>query len=750
MSLESLIEAVKDKIGAIVQKPKMTDKLLAKPPFRFLHDTISSLTVSTGFGEGLYADVELDSAQITEKQAKINYLDKIINLVGICKGVALDVKAGKIVSGLEPENTNSFLLALAECASDSSYDNAEAVGRCLAGVLPGQGPLPRRNNARPAAAESKSEPAPVAPSKSSSNMDNNDSRSSKNVELKQADVDVAPAPERGRSRGGTRGGKPTAAQASSLDVGLGRMAAMPNLDAEIEKCDGSEATTQAMLGELITKPKLSEKLLSKPPFRFLFDIVMEIIRATGFGTSLYSDEEMDSANVSEKSQKINFLEKITKLVGLQLNTIVEAKPTKIIAGLDPQNTNHFLQLLAIAAKCVPDSSAAVRTVLDELGGGVIEALPVGASSAAPLPTRETFEAPAPMRASAEPMQEERLSRPDDKRSAVAEEKPKLLKQQSSAAPQSFSNLNISEPKEDAAAAAAPITSSRQDERREIGDDKTSYDNIGDGDGEVKRSARPTTARRRPPKVKEGAAEVLAKDVAPSSKKAEGILIDGQGDDDDDDGVVAEEKRLADEFKGAGQGQGDAQSKIVKDILSRQAEQEAAAKGSSGDSNNGNDDAKGAADEGNNKGGGGIRLGGSLKKGTDKKTTAAGAGASGAGAGAGSSSGVSSEQDMDRLRATIQLLVQHTGPLGACMDFIQEDVGLMTAELNKWEDDCRKYEAEVEVEKRKSMEVLQPLRSQLSELEEQISDQVAKITSMKASILKNDEKVQNILKAVVSA
>lgn len=48
-----------------------------------------------------------------------------------------------------------------------------------------------------------------------------------------------------------------------------------------------------------------------------------------------------------------------------------------------------------------------------------------------------------------------------------------------------------------------------------------------------------------------------------------------------------------------------------------------------------------------------------------------------------------ETDMERLRGAIQLLVQHTGPLGTCMDFIQEDIGLMSAELHRWEEECRK-------------------------------------------------------------
>jgi hypothetical protein len=70
------------------------------------------------------------------------------------------------------------------------------------------------------------------------------------------------------------------------------------------------------------------------------------------------------------------------------------------------------------------------------------------------------------------------------------------------------------------------------EEREIvpSEEKVNYATNGDG-GEIKRSARLTTARRRPPKVNEGANEVQAKDIAPvATKKAEGIIFDGANDD----------------------------------------------------------------------------------------------------------------------------------------------------------------------------------------------------------------------------
>lgn len=89
MDLQSLIDAGKERIGQIIQKPKMNDKLLSKPPFRFLHDTISAMISATGLGEGLFSGSELDSASLAEKQDKIAYLEKMFLFVGICKVVSI-------------------------------------------------------------------------------------------------------------------------------------------------------------------------------------------------------------------------------------------------------------------------------------------------------------------------------------------------------------------------------------------------------------------------------------------------------------------------------------------------------------------------------------------------------------------------------------------------------------------------------------------------------------------------------------
>ena len=285
------------------------------------------------------------------------------------------MRSAKVVAGLEPENTNLFLIAFARCATEGSYDSDRAVKLCREGAVAGS--VPPVLKGMDGGADAKGGPGDfggptLSDAKGGPMPDEVGAKAMHDFKQDMGDVG-----ERGKSRGGTRGGKP---QAQTADVGLSGFSAAPsslNLDAEVERCDGSIELTQSLLSSIIRKPKLTEKLLNKPPFRFLFDIVMEVRNATGFANGLFTEEESSSANVTEKSQKMQFLDKIIMLVGVQLNTIVEARPAKIVAGLDPHLTNNFLQLLAVCATHAPDSDQSVPTVLDKLG------LPGG-----PLPTRE--------------------------------------------------------------------------------------------------------------------------------------------------------------------------------------------------------------------------------------------------------------------------------------------------------------------------------------------------------------------------
>ena len=60
MALEQVIPQVQQELGALIKKPKLSTKLLSKPPFRFLHDIFFAVMRATGFGEGLYEEHELN------------------------------------------------------------------------------------------------------------------------------------------------------------------------------------------------------------------------------------------------------------------------------------------------------------------------------------------------------------------------------------------------------------------------------------------------------------------------------------------------------------------------------------------------------------------------------------------------------------------------------------------------------------------------------------------------------------------
>jgi TRAF3-interacting protein 1 len=109
MADPELIATTKSLLDPIISKPKLADKLLGKPPFRFLHDVFTNVSAATGFAAGLYGESEMSASSISGKGPKMAYLDKMILAVGIANGSAIDVRSGKIVAGLEPECTNVLL-----------------------------------------------------------------------------------------------------------------------------------------------------------------------------------------------------------------------------------------------------------------------------------------------------------------------------------------------------------------------------------------------------------------------------------------------------------------------------------------------------------------------------------------------------------------------------------------------------------------------------------------------------------------
>ena len=528
-----------------------------------------------------------------------------------------------------------------------------------------------------------------------------------------------PAPtERAQSRAGTRAGNRAKAERETSDAGLGGEGASdsnftaaaqksaspalekgsnggnpnggnpdggnPNLDAEIEDCNSDHDRLRAMIEPIVSKPKCSDKLLTKPPFRFLHDLISAIVKSTGFAATGVIPEQMtDSSNVKEKSDKIEYLDKVMAHVGERLNTLVDARAAKIVAGLEAENTVRFLQLLVLAATNNTAGKSGGEGGEGEEGGG------------------------------------DAKEKSDDKEAERPAQAARVQSDQSEAKSSAEAASKQQQPERSAAAKSEPSPAPQQEESK----GETGGGAATGGAAEPK-SMRPTTARRRPPKVKENAAMVV-KEAAPQAAKNTNIMKEGAGDDDffnddddDEDGNPngpdggGDAKRV--DVNDLANRKGGDRSKLVQKIIAEQEEENREKEG----------EAK--VDDGKK----GIRLGLNIQK------SAGGAGLS--------------SNDMEALLTAVQRLVTSTAPLGKCMDHVQEDLSQMSKEGEKWQTEYRNKIDALADARKQTEEELDPLRTTLRELDDQVKEQQEKVSGVKKSIFKNGERIRQLLQTVAGS
>ena len=77
----------------------MSEKLLNKPPFRYLHDIFTATLGKTGFGNGLFEGEELNSKSYEDKDSKLGFLVKVITLTEMVVGEKIDIKPSLVLAG---------------------------------------------------------------------------------------------------------------------------------------------------------------------------------------------------------------------------------------------------------------------------------------------------------------------------------------------------------------------------------------------------------------------------------------------------------------------------------------------------------------------------------------------------------------------------------------------------------------------------------------------------------------------------
>jgi TRAF3-interacting protein 1 len=426
--------------------------------------------------------------------------------------------------------------------------------------------------------------------------------------------------------------------------------------------------------------------------------VSEVQRTTGYAPDLFDAHETSSANVKDKDAKVAYLTKIIACVAIdsgEQNPI--ARPLKIVAGLEPERTNAFLQALATCAAKGDGRDAARRARRGETAAEKNDALKPEA-------------APAELRA--------------DRRDPPAG---------ASVPTTSFDPFagGIDAPRADAAAAG----STRLSPSLDVDAPSKSAKKKAGG------ATRPLSARRPPPRPKPEppispvSAAPTNDALKPDGEKVTngarggGAILgeDDASDSSDDDAIVGDGLEGLDEDAGANPwsaargasgspGASKAGGALVRDMLAAKREGDASLRARQGT------DAVGA-DAGD--GGGGIILGSrrrrktaaaaeaggeetetSAKVGTSfslgadvfmdsdtrdtTNTTNDASNAKGTGTDDGSLPGSAGLADLGAARDATQALVRSTNPLGRAMDALAEDAESMRLELRFWRRERAKH------------------------------------------------------------
>lgn len=118
--------------------------------------------------------------------------------------------------------------------------------------------------------------------------------------------------------------------------------------------------TLALIQRICPREIANTALLSKPPFRFIHDVIVELMVITGFGMGLWDGDELDAVGLRSgegREGKARFLAKLAALVcvGKRVGECPFRIPA-VLAGQQPERTNTMIQVCVWARSvcvCVP-------------------------------------------------------------------------------------------------------------------------------------------------------------------------------------------------------------------------------------------------------------------------------------------------------------------------------------------------------------------------------------------------------------
>lgn len=504
--------------------------------------------------------------------------------------------------------------------------------------------------------------------------------------------------------------------------------------------EGIIERTIEVLQPLIKKPKLTPKLLGKPPFRFLHDIVSEVTRSTGFAEGLYNADELNAGAIKDKDSKLGYLDKIHKYVSAAKGGEVPLKLGKVVAGMEPEKTNEFLQAMAEAAT---DGSVNRGACLAAVMGG-----DAGQDDGAEAEAAAASQAAADAQASAEAAAERQAAAEAEQAAMEQRRHAEEMQAQQEEASRQEEDMNRRAAEEDAGsgmpppdmgapppAPPAPPPAQPQGGGVNFAEPEPGMDDGMPPPPQMDRRplpARPTTARRPPPKLPSKEVKTVREkpNLPPGAPvpvaSVVGLIAEGVDDDDEEE----EEEQAAVPLPGWDLGEkdgdevveGEQHGALVADIMAQKQKMQ----------KDGGEDApaEDAPQEG-------III---IKK--DKRRGSLSSSQ-------GKRAPKQSDNDIHKLRASIQQLCQSTTPLGKCIEGVQGDLEHMEREFRMWKAEGMANSRKLEHTTNNTEQHLAPLQAQVADEEQKIKDMQMQINRVKATIMQNNLTIHSLLRGVVA-
>ncbi|XP_050691834.1 TRAF3-interacting protein 1-like isoform X3 [Eriocheir sinensis] len=730
-----VLKKTQAELGRFIKKPPLTDKLLSKPPFRFLHDVINAVITETGFLAGLYTDEELSAQNIKDKDAKIEFLQKCIDATILATGDSLSVRPSKIVAGHEPDKTNEWLQALGK-AVEKNVDSKEAVSQVLSGVKP-----------QTKKSEKKAE-KPKEKEKSAKGPERAKKGTSKSKDEKEKATKKPRTKEDAGSKGKEKEGKEKKQKSTAKEKGKSTKSRPASRMNQAKESGKENSPPHEVIGaeELLTNGHASpEEMVSTPkrgPSR------PPSARHDGNGEAEAIGEEIDEGIIIPEAPT----EEAEALTEEALAPLEEEQEPLPSAPLDPEGSRTAAED-ELEMTNGPSSmiNAELEGELPAMGGGEEQEQEQEQPDMPGSPSNNNNIDPAILKAM-DPHNDQlqgvdvtRSEPPDSGVGSLESPKHPAKEQQQEAAPPPAAPtpapkagpqpLRALEPfggeDGDTPALAQPEAEASGSQFREPpARDGSARPRTG------RRSARPPSARPAPPRVRERR-EVPKEEIQrPGTAKpvANVILLSGEADsDDDDDNFTVEESKPAvaveddapplDAAAASGAAaaaaavgeDGQGAGLLVAQILETKKEME-----------DGRRNAFSPETPGHRR----VPIEQTLLSDANRKKERE-----------------LIQKDVQKLSSSIQSITRSVNPLAKMLDYLQEDLDSMHKELETWQNENKLLVQTLKKEQSATEQALEPLGYQLTELETAVQDQRDKLSAVKSNILRNNEKISRLMAGI---